>query len=166
MKKFLVVTCICMVTVIQVGCARQTGKSVMIDKVKSVNISYINDVNNRAARDFVKRYDQAIDPNWYKAYNGYIVKFRLNNNIHRAAYNEWGDWTYTIQYYKEESMPKDIRAIVKRVYYDYTITQVEEIKTPNQPVTYLVHMQDATTWRNVKVCDNDMETVELLNKSR
>lgn len=162
MKKYAFVTCLCMVIITQVGCARQTGKSVMVDKIKSA--AYLNDINTKAARDFLRRYEQAIDPNWYKVTGGYIVKFMLNNILHRAAYTNPGEWLYTILYYKEKTMSKAIRDIVKRVYYDYSITQIEEIQAPGKPVVYIVHMEDAATWRNVQVCEGEMETVLVFNK--
>ena len=166
MIKYVFVTCLCMVIITHVGCARQTGKTLMADKIRSAGNTYLNDINTRAARDFIKRYGAAVDPDWYKIKDGYIVKFMLNNILHRAAYDNSGEWMYTILYYRESAMLKEVRAIVKRVYYDYRITQVEEIHAPNRPVVYNVHMEDATTWRNVQVCDGEMVTAEVLNKQR
>jgi hypothetical protein len=61
-------------------------------------------------------------------------------------------------------MSRDIRAQVKSTYYDYTITLVEEIEQINNPLVYLVHLADASTWKIVSVCDGEMETVQDFRK--
>ena len=61
-------------------------------------------------------------------------------------------------------MPRAVRAQVKSTYYDCTITQIEEIELPGGPVVYLVHMYDATTWKNVRIRDGEMDLVEEFDK--
>ena len=125
---------------------------------------YMNNISVRAIRDFEKRFGKATDAQWYKAGEGYVVKFTNETIQYRSVYNSWGNWIYTIKYYKEAIMPRDVRARVKSSYYDYTITQVEEIEQPDSPVVYIVHMYDDTTWKNVKICDGEMEVVEDFDK--
>jgi hypothetical protein len=52
---------------------------------------------------------------------------------------------------------------VKSNYYDYTITVVQEITLHSQTI-YLVHMQDETTWKVLKVADGEMSIIEDFNK--
>ena len=61
-------------------------------------------------------------------------------------------------------MPRDIRVVVKRMYYDYSITLVQEVQTAQNGV-YLVYLEDAKTTRIVKVsAEGEMETMELFDK--
>jgi hypothetical protein len=84
---------------------------------------------------------------------------------HRVFYDKKGYWDATIKYYDEKKLPPDVRAIVKSTYYDYSITSVQEIQKGNK-IVYLVHMQDATTLKSVKVCDGEMEVIAEFNKGQ
>jgi hypothetical protein len=54
--------------------------------------------------------------------------------------------------------------MVKSTYYDCEITLVEEINSGTQ-VMYIVHLEDETTWKKVKVSDGTMEILEDFNKN-
>lgn len=144
----------------------QSNKFVVLDNVKSLNKSagYINRISTRAARDFALRYPDVERASWYAAKNGFIVHFRLDSCRTRTAYNLGGNWVYTIKVYAEDKMPRNVRHTVKSTYYDYTITQVEEIDRPNEKKLYLVHMCDASTWINVQVMDGEMKVAEEFRK--
>ena len=101
---------------------------------------------------------------WYKVGQGYIARFFMNGIKCQATYRGSGNWIYTIRYYNEAQMPRNVRATVKSVYYDFAITQVEEIKHINSPLVYIVHLQDSTSWRNIRVCEGEMEVLEIFNK--
>lgn len=67
------------------------------------------------------------------------------------------------------SLPNAIIAFFIRLpksqYYDYTITLVEEIEQPSKPLVYIVHMEDATTLKNIRVSERDMEVIEDCKKA-
>ncbi|SRR6266700_412349 len=123
--------------------------------------SFLNDINIHAIRDFIKRFDNPIDIKWTKVKKGYIAACTLKGTRSTVAYDIKGEWVYTIKYYEESKLPRSIRAIVKRIYYDYTITLVEEIvqQINNEPV-YLVHIKDESTCKIVLV-DNNGEMVVI-----
>src|SRR5882724_7005622 len=86
---------------------------------------FINNINVSAVRDFVGRYKDPANARWYKLQDGsLIVKFEKPDIAWRVAYTPGGTWIYSIQTYNEKKMAKDIRGIVKSVYYDYSIMQV------------------------------------------
>ncbi|HSZ86240.1 MAG TPA: hypothetical protein VK787_09430, partial [Puia sp.] len=101
---------------------------------------------------------------WYTIADGFGATFTQNENLNRAYYDKKGNLTFTITYYNGKKLPHDIRAIVKGTYYDCEIPLVEEIHGGNQ-VVYIVHLEDETTWKKVKVSDNGMELMEDLNKN-
>jgi hypothetical protein len=147
--------------------ARQVNKTLGMDNVKSLQngSGYLNHLSTKAARDFAERFPE-IEGKWFAAKNGFVVRFVLDSIGCRAAYDNRGMWVYTIKVFPEAKMPRNVRHLVKSTYYDYTITQVEEIDRPNEPKVYLVHMCDANTWMNVQVRDGEMLVVEQFKKGK
>ena len=122
--------------------------------VPGVSLSLIN---NRAIKDFKKSFKSPSEESWYNLDDGgFLVKFNLNGIKNRADYDKKGNWICTTRYYSEKELPKDVRAQVKSVYYDFSITTVEEITFPEHLV-YIVHMQDETKWMNIRICDGEMD---------
>jgi hypothetical protein len=144
--------------------AQKAGASMIVDNnVQSLQISsgYPNNIHIKAVRDFLKRNKTAFDAEWFTIEKGYEVRYTGRNNSRcRTVYNCYGAFVYTIKQYSEDQMPREVRSIVKSVYYDYTITLVEEVEQPRVPVAYIIHMQDNTTLKNVTVCDGAMEVME------
>jgi len=143
--------------------AQKASNPVIVDNVQSLHISsgYPNNIHIRAMRDFLKRNKTAFDADWFTITNGYEVRYTGRNNSRcRTVYNCSGAFVYTIKQYSEDEMPREVRSLVKSTYYDYTITLVEEVEQPRQPVAYIIHMQDDTTLKNVTVCDGAMEVME------
>ena len=120
-------------------------------------------VNTKAMRDFKKTSPHIESEKWYSFKDGFAAKFTEDGIQRMVTYNRIGDWLYTISYYEEKQLPEDIRALVKSTYYDYTITVVQEI-TAHQQTVYLVHMQDANTWKTIRIADEEMSVVEDFNK--
>ena len=54
-------------------------------------------------------------------------------------------------------MEGDLRYAVKSTYYDYEITLVHEIESPNAPVTYIVQLLGKTKVINLRICDGEIE---------
>jgi hypothetical protein len=144
----------------------QASTSVVLDNVKSLHKSagYINNISVKAARDFEERYPSVSDAKWWPAKNGFVVRFRLDSTDTRAAYDLRGNWVWTIKVYPEKQLNKSVRHLVKSTYYDFTITQIEEIERPNEHRVFLVHMYDSTTWKNVQVRDGEVRVVEEFKK--
>ena len=121
-------------------------------------------ISVRAMRDFKKSYKSSSQETWYKTDEGcFLVKFTLNGIKNRADYNKKGTWIATTRYYSEKELPKDIRAQVKSVYYDFAIITVQEITFPEHLV-YIVHVEGETKWMNIRICDGEMDVMEELLK--
>jgi hypothetical protein len=149
--------------------AQQANRPVLTDNLQSLHMSSlpINKIHVRAMRDFLKRDKAAANADWMLVETGYVVKYTGKNNSRcRTVYNSRGEFAYTIRQYYENVMPRDVRGMVKSQYYDYTITLVEEIEERMKPLVYVVHLEDSTTLKNVRVCEREMEVVEEYNKTR
>ena len=144
----------------------QNTAPIIPDQVKILHPGkgFLNSVHIRALRDFTCKYENAEDVVWYAAKNGFVVHFSTDSTFARSVYKRNGYWVYTIRQYAEEKMPRPVRHIVKSNYYDYFITLVEEIEEPGEPVKYLVHLQDKRSWKNVLVCEGELQVVENKRK--
>lgn len=143
--------------------AQKSNGSTVIHKMQPLQMraARSNEIHIKAMRDFVKRNNGVENVEWMVADNGYVVKYNDGNNSRcRTAYNSRGNHVYTIRQYNEHQLLREIRGIVKSTYYDYAITLVEQIEVPSKPVVYLVHLQDATTLKKVRICEGEMEVIE------
>jgi len=132
---------------------------------KALTNTYLNEINTYAMKDFMQRFKNPLNVYWTKCEKGYIVACTQNGIKCRSAYDLKGFWVYTIKYYDEWKLPKDVRTIVKSNYFDYRITQVEEVTQAIKTIpTYVVHIEDDKTFKKVLVGDGEMVVMEEYNK--
>jgi len=167
MQNVMLTTMIAVTLVTGAATAQQVNRPLATEGMQSLqmNTLTISRVHTRAMRDFLKRDKTASNVDWMIVETGFVAKYTDENNSNcRTVYNNRGDFVYTIRQYYENKMPRDIRHIVKSVYYDYTITLVEEIEALSTPVVYVVHMEDATKLKNILISDREIEVLEEYNK--
>lgn len=168
MKKVMQTTMIAVTLITGSATAQQVNRPLATEGMQSLqmNTRNISRVHTRAMRDFLKRDKTAANVDWMIVETGYVAKYTDENNSNcRTVYNNRGDFVYTVRQYHENNMPPDIRHIVKSQYYDYIITLVEQIEENRWPLVYVVHLEDATTLKNVRVCDREMEVMSEYIKS-
>jgi hypothetical protein len=168
MKKLLIATGISIVVLSGCAYSQQSGHALATANVKSVRPKnqFLNDVNVRAMRDFVNRYGDASDAVWHQTNNSYVAVFSRDSVQYRVIYTTRGDLSYTMKYYEEKKMARNIRAQVKSTYYDYNIYIIQEIETPDHPTIYIINLQGDTDWKKVKLCQGDMEVLEEFKKGK
>ena len=116
----------------------------------------ISTAHFRAMKDFNKNYKTAANAQWRQISDGFIADFTLDGIKTRSAYSKKGNWVYTIKYYGEKDLPKDVRKLVKSTYFDFSIIQVEEVQV-TENLAYLVHIQDGKDWKIIRVVDGEMD---------
>ncbi|OQP68029.1 hypothetical protein [Niastella populi] len=166
--KNVILTSITVVLLYGAATAQQASRPALTDNLHSLHMNSlpINKVHVKAMRDFLKRDKEASNAEWMLIETGYVVKYTGKNNSRcRTVYNSRGAFAYTIRQYHENVMPRDVRGMVKSQYYDYAITLIEEIEARMKPLVYVVHLEDATTLKNVRVCEKEMEVVEEYKKT-
>jgi hypothetical protein len=84
--------------------------------------------------------------------------------ITRVFYDKKGHVRYTIDYYGEKELSREVRAIVKPVYYDYAIVSVQEVKQNGRSI-YIIGLQDSHTLKTIRVADGEMEVVQTLDRA-
>jgi hypothetical protein len=166
--KNVFVTCIAQVLIIAQLGAQQVNRPVITDNLQSMQMNAlpVSNIHVKAMRDFLKRDKPVSNAEWMIVETGFVVKYTDKNNSHcRSVYNSRGQFSYTIKQYHENIMPRDVRAMVKSQYYDYTITIVEEITEPLKPLVYVVHLEDANTLKNIRISEREMEVMEEYQKN-
>ena len=86
-------------------------------------------INTKALKDFGDRFNSPNDAKWFSDANGFVSYFVKDGYGDRAFYDKKGHWQYSLIFYGEDKLPRDIRAIVKSTYFDMNITLVEEVQT-------------------------------------
>ncbi len=131
----------------------------------SVNTSDLSKVSYGAIKDFKGRYTMASGEKWFAINGGFMAYFSQDGYNNRAYYDKKGRWQCSLTYYSEDKLPREIRAIVKSTYYDFTITVVEDVQTRVNGV-YLIYLEDKTSIKIVRVTrDGDMDVFKEITKS-
>jgi hypothetical protein len=130
------------------------------------NTASIKDVNIKAAKDFSRSRKKAEDIHWYVDTRGYFAYYFINGNKGWSFYDKKGNFVYNIQTLTEESLPPEIRDLVKRTYYlDYKIDFAKEVQTDGKTV-YIVNISDDKTIKILNIFDGEITVLNELIKSR
>jgi hypothetical protein len=124
--------------------------------------TYVPDVKNinaRAIKDFNGRFTDANNAMWFSDRNGFTTYFIKDGFGDRVFYDKKGHWEYSLIFYSEDKLPRDVRTSVKSTYFDMAITLVEEVQTTDAKV-YIVHLEDKSNIKILKV--NDQGEYEIL----
>lgn len=121
-------------------------------------------VKARALTDFQVRFNDVSEVKWFSDNNGFTSYFMKDGFNDRAFYSKNGRWMFSVIYQTEKQLPKDIRAAIKSVYYDWNITVVEEVQSA-QGKGYLVYLEDKSNIRILKVnAESEIEVMMDLLK--
>jgi len=144
------------------------SNAVKVNKLMLTDALIIGDdeVNMKALKSFRKSYKTVSGVRWVKTTYGFTARFTAND-IHNVIYYDMkGNWQASIKTYQEDKFNPTVRAIVKSKYFDYRITQVQEIENTdtNGIPTYIVHIEDEKDFMLVRVSDGNMDVYEQFKK--
>ena len=119
---------------------------------------YLNSISTKAVADFKQRYKKVDDEIWYTKTRGFVASFKKDGIYWIISYDQKGKWESCVKGYAEDKMIFEVRDIVKRTYYDYSISHVDEIETllSNGVPTYLVYIQFRNETKIIRVKENEM----------
>ena len=125
-------------------------------------------INTKAIKSFTKNYAGATKPDWSTTVDGFRAKFTGNGITQLVYYNKRGNWLGSLKNYSEAQLNKNVRDIIKRVYYDFNIILVQEIETTDShgTPTYIVHIEDADNYKMLIISDGDMQVHEEFKKQK
>jgi putative component of toxin-antitoxin plasmid stabilization module len=124
-----------------------------------------NEINIRAVRDFLNRFDKVDDALWFAGSNEGLEAYFIKDGFgDRVLYDKYGNWLMSLITSHEEKLPRNIRYLVKSTYYDFDIILVEELRI-REGAEYIVYLEDKFNIKIVKVNNGDeMEVLQELNK--
>ncbi|MBC7890083.1 MAG: hypothetical protein H7Z13_19580 [Ferruginibacter sp.] len=116
-------------------------------------------VSPKALKDFTRTYKNVSSERWAKIKDGFTARFSLNGINTLVYYDTKGRWAGSLKGYEEANLAREIRHIVKRVFYDYSITYVQEVETIDSggKPTYIIHLEDNEHIRQVRIFEGQME---------
>jgi len=130
--------------------------------VTGVNTSVIS---AKALKDFKRSYINVSGEKWIKTKNGIAATFSSNGIANIVYYDKKGNWNASLKIYNEEKFDRSVRAIVKSKYFDYKITQVQEVETVTLGTpTYMVHLEGDNDFKIIRVSDDEMDVYEEFAK--
>ena len=124
----------------------------------------VNDVNDKVLKSFQRSIGEKPGVAWGKTVeNTFFAYYTENNKAHYAYFNNSGRLDYQVSRYSEESLPKDVRRILKNNFDYDAITYVSEVKKDNA-VLYFVKIEDKISIKTVRIEGEEYEVVEKLVK--
>src|SRR5215210_3710356 len=130
------------------------------------NAVNLNAISLKAVRNFKKSYKMVNNENWFKAPDGFNARFTLNGINNMLYYDKKGRWVGSLKVYAEDKLDRKIRDIVKREYYDYKITFIDEVETVGTfgIPAYIVHIEDSNSIKLIRVMDGAMDVYKEFSK--
>ena len=123
-------------------------------------------VNSKALNSFKKKFTAVQGEKWYQYKNRSVAVFEADEVRFSIEYDNKGHLTGIEKLYGEGKMDREVRKIVKSVYFDYNITSVREISVPwlfPSPV-YIIHIENENEFKNLTAYDEEMKIVDELSK--
>ena len=121
-------------------------------------------INVKALKDFKSRYANIGEVIWYTEKSGSFSCFTRDGYVNRVYYDKNGRWEYSLLFYGEAKLDRDIRKAVKMNYYDQSITLVEEVQTVSG-VVYVITLEDKSSLKILKINkEGEMEIMQEMEK--
>lgn len=177
MKKFLILTACSFVALIPRLVSAQSNAqyaSVSYKAVPSDKFNVLNEkttdlgtaipgatVAPKVTRSFSESFKNVV-PEWFAMGKTYLARFTLSNLPARALFSKNGAMLYCITYGSEQSLPRNVRSMIRSTYYDYTIngvTRVDSQVGDEQHTAWIANLQSGDQLMVVKVIGRDMEVI-------
>jgi hypothetical protein len=121
----------------------------------------LNEINIHAMRHFLKNFPASADEYWLKTNSGYIVKFKNADILNEVYYKLNGSFQYSVRYYAESNLQKDLRNQVHQQFIGYTIAVVIEISDSDQKL-YRIKITDRESIKTLQFFDGKLEIIDDL----
>jgi hypothetical protein len=116
-------------------------------------------INPKVEKNFTGSFAGVTGERWSMAGKNFHCLFYINGILSDALFTKNGSLVYFVMHGNEKDMPSDVRKIVKREYFDYTIITAIEVKQNNEDI-WIVKMKQNLDHVTVRVEDREMEVVE------
>jgi hypothetical protein len=154
------------------GANAQNSSAIKMDKSvfagENNAVVSTSSISTKALKDFKRSYKNANGEKWAKNETGFTAQFTSNGISNLVYYDKKGNWGASLKSYSEDKFDRSVRAIVKQKYYDYKITQVQEVETAATlgTPTYMVHIEGDNDFKIIRVSDGEMDVYEEFAKQK
>jgi len=133
--------------------------------LSSVNLLARNEINISAVRDFVNRFDDVNNALWFAIPKGGFEAYFVRDGYgDRVIYDKNGGWLMSLITYNEDKCPRDIRAAVKSLFFDFDIILIEEVHN-RDGVDFIFYLQDKSSIQIVRVTrENEVEILHTFDR--
>lgn len=162
MKKiFLVMTGLCTVLAIATTATGQPTVQPSAENLVSATEHSGKDLAGKPVIErFRKNFPDAANEVWMKTKEGgFGVRFVSAGIAQLVFLNKKGDCTGSVRYLTEKELPDAVSKRVKSACYGYRIKDVREVASDGI-VAYLVTVEDDTTWKIIRVVEEEMDVYE------
>ena len=123
-------------------------------------------LNKKVMQEFASRFkDQDIqNEQWSYVNGGVMVTYSECGHQETMTFNEKGKWLFTISYLEEQELPERTRLLIKSGFKNYQIFGIEAITSPSANV-FLAHIQNANSWKILRINGENVEIDQELTKS-
>lgn len=118
----------------------------------------LNEINSYAAEDFLKRFSNQANEQWYKTSYGYLARFTSDNIATDVYYNMHGAFIKDIKYYETGNIPADVKEILAKKFPEYSIVTTAAITNQNTSM-FQVKMRNEEVLKTVEISGNTMEVL-------
>ena len=125
----------------------------------STNV-FVTDKINKAFSQFFKN---ASNLRWYEINKKFLVNFIQNDQLNKALFTKNGQIIYHIQYGTEQHLPFEVRKLVKRNYYDQSITKVFKVNQDKRNI-WVISLEDSNDHIMVRVEEMELEETQRMHK--
>jgi hypothetical protein len=148
------------------NCISMIRKATIVAAMR--DLGYSSPLNTKAAKDFHKRFAATEGEKWVDYRNGYAAVFTSDDIRFRVEYDSKGNWNGTEKDYTGTKLDRNIRKIVKQVYFDYAISWVREFMVPGLPgiPVYVITIDDENSFKTLSVCEDEIRVTEEYSKCR
>jgi hypothetical protein len=115
-----------------------------------------SEVHAKAISHFTSNHPNASSAQWTALEDkSAVCRFYENENLQRAYYNPKGKWSGTISTYKHSLLPGNIKRMAEISYPEYVIKLVNEVKVPNLPSVYILHVESLKYFKLLRATNED-----------
>jgi hypothetical protein len=129
------------------------------------SMAAVSGINEKLVQSFNESYPHAVKVNWLEYLETYAVNFEETGVKSTIHYNKDGSFQCAFRYYSEEKLPYYLIVSLKEKFPGKKIYSVTELSTPSE-INYYIKLEDAKTWKTVKVDSNgNFVVIEKFNKA-
>ena len=117
----------------------------------------------KSLKSFNRDFKNDRDVKWFSEPNITTATFTRDEIKTNVVYDNKGHWLRTVKTYQENKLDRSAREIVKSTYFDYHISQIQEIQEGGTKF-YLVYLENQNSFKIVAIVDGEMNIYQEYKK--